>query len=163
VKTTASTLETFTTLLELAADAHAERFVLTTVDAVSAPGELARFAREVATTEAPLVLGVAPVEANDESPLRVALDAAGRARLGEGPYATIGFYGGRVDSVLPEARAALAKCTPSLRAFLTARASLSDVRGMLVGRTFDVDTPQDVAMAEEALLSWRGGPGGRVR
>lgn len=158
VKTTASTLETFATLLDLAEAASAERFVFTTVDAVSAPGELARFADEATRALEPLVLGVAGIEPGDESPLRVELDPAGLARLGSGPHATAGFYAGEVRTMAREARAALAAGLPSLRAFLTAQSALSRSRGILVGRSVDVDTPHDVVQAERALQGW-----GRVR
>ncbi|MEZ0229730.1 MAG: NTP transferase domain-containing protein [Planctomycetota bacterium] len=154
VKTTASTLETFVTLLGLATDAGAERFVFTTVDAVSASGELARFDREARGAGEPLVLGVATVEPDDESPLLVTTDAAGLAFLGRGPYATAGFYAGDVRRIARDARAALAEGQPSLRVFLTRQAAVSPVRAVILGRTLDVDTPGDVAVAERALSSW---------
>jgi choline kinase len=160
VKTTASTLETFTTLLELAAAAAAPRFVFTTVDAVSAAGELARFARAAGRASEPLALGVSDIEEGDESPLRVLLEPSGLARLGEGSLATMGFYAGATEPVLRAARAALAQGLPSLRAFLTLRASLSEARGILLGKTVDVDTPRDVAMAERALQGWGRPPSG---
>jgi choline kinase len=153
VKTTASTLETFSTLLGLALEARAETFLLTTVDSVGAPGELDRFARAASSTSTPLVLGIAPAQENDDSPLRVELEESGLARLGRGPYATIGFYAGRTEEVARRARAALAQGVPSLRAFLTPASALSLVTGVLLGRTIDVDTPQDVAMAERAIAS----------
>jgi MurNAc alpha-1-phosphate uridylyltransferase len=165
VKTTASTLETFSTLLEIAGDA--ERFVFTTVDAVTDEGVLARFAREASSSSlssAPIVLGVSAVEPGDENPLRVELSPDGTARLGSGEHATAGFYAGRVDVVREQARSARARGVPSLRAFLTQQSALSVVRGIVLGRAVDVDTPADVALAERALTSWGERPGGaRVR
>jgi choline kinase len=160
VKTTASTLETFATLLELAKKKGAERFVFTTVDAVAPRGELARFAREALLSAEPLVLGVTPVLPEDESPLRVELEPTGIARLGSGPYATAGYYAGRVADVAGRAEASLASGVPSLRAFLTRLSALSVTRGILLATTLDVDTPGDVAMAERALASWSRDPGG---
>lgn len=162
VKTTASTLETFATLLDLAAAAGSERFVFTTVDAVSAPGELARFVREASVAREDLVLGLADVDQNDESPLRAELDDSGRVVLGRGPHATAGFYAGRTSRIAPLAKTSLEAGLPSLRAFLTQQSALSGVRGILLGRTFDVDTPRDVALAERALEGWARGPGGGV-
>ncbi len=154
-KTTASTLETFATLLGLAIAEGAERFVFTTVDAVSPGRELARFAREAGSAPEVLVLGVGEMDPEDPTPLRVTLAPAGAARLGDGPYATIGFYAGWTSPLAQEAAAAVIEGVPSLRGFLTRRSELSVVRGILLGRTFDVDTPRDVAMAEAAIE--RGG------
>jgi NDP-sugar pyrophosphorylase family protein len=150
-KTTASTLETFSTLLDLAVAEGADRFIFTTVDSVSPRGELAGFAREAARATDDLVLGVGEVDPEDASPLRVTLEPSGVARVGDGPLATAGFYAGRTNPVAQETAKALVEGLPSLRAFLTRRSALSVVRGILLGRTFDVDTPRDVAIAEAAL------------
>jgi NDP-sugar pyrophosphorylase family protein len=159
VKTTASTLETFGTLLDLGHAAGAKRFVFTTVDAVTGSGELARFAEEASRAAAPLALGVAEVEAGDETPLRVELGADGLARLGRGHLATAGFYAGDLERVRAEAEVAHSQGVPSLRAFLTHQSALSVVRGIVLGRALDVDSPSDVARAERALASWRNAAG----
>jgi MurNAc alpha-1-phosphate uridylyltransferase len=153
VKTTASTLETFGVLLQLAGESGVERFLFTTVDAVTPPRELARFGREALARGDDLALGVALAEPEDEGPLRVELDAGGRARLGRGPYATSGFYAGRTLDVAHRVRAALARGVPSLRSFLTDASGESVVRGIVLARAVDVDTPGDVITAERALAS----------
>src|SRR5262249_1616966 len=133
-KTTASTLETFSVLIELALAQGADWFVLTTVDAITAPGELQRFAEAARFAGAPLVLGVAPIEPEDDGPLKVALDASGRATLGtpRGTFATAGYYAGRTRDVVPRVREALARKVPSLRQFLTDEASASVVKGIVL-------------------------------
>lgn len=151
VKTTASTLETFEVLLGLAEKAGSPRFAFTTVDAITAPGELGRFSREAARSSSDLVLGVAPIEPGDEGPLRVELDGSGRATLGRGTFATAGYYAGRTAAIAPRARAARASGVPSLRAFLTSESGGSVVDGIVLARAVDVDTPADVVLAERAL------------
>ncbi len=156
--TIALTLETFSLLLDLAAATGARRFAFTTVDAVTASGELRAFVDRAESDPAALVLGIAPIAPGDESPLGVALDAQGLATVGdEGAHATAGYYAGDVALVRMAARAALREGVPSLRAFLTRAPALIDVRGIVLGTAIDVDTPADVVAAERALARWAGG------
>jgi hypothetical protein len=96
---------------------------------------------------------VAPIEDGDEGPLRVELDASGRARLGIGSFATAGFYAGKTDTMVERVRAARQLGVPSLRAFLTTESERSVVRGIVLARALDVDTPADVVAAERALAA----------
>jgi NDP-sugar pyrophosphorylase family protein len=154
-KTTGNSLESFITLAPLLAGGP---FVLFTVDAVFRPITLRRFlAGAAALRPAQGVLAVTRFS-DDEKPLRV---DAGRdhrvTRIGHtdgGPgVVTAGFY--RFEpSVFDFIGEAQARRLAALRQFLC---FLPDVGFRLyavsVGKTIDVDRPEDVAAAENYLRS----------
>jgi len=127
--------------------------LILTVDAVFAPATLRAFVAAAARwPDADAVLAVTD-HVDDEKPLHATLDGCGRiTALGTaaagGEWITAGFY-----VIGPRALAAIAAARPgqfaALRAFL---AHLVDggslVYGVPMGKTLDVDRPQDIAAAE---------------
>lgn len=132
-----------------------EPFVLSTVDAVLAPGALARFAAAAQVATADGALGLTSL-IDDEKPLYVELAAdalilsVGR---GESPWITAGCYF-FCPRVFDFEAAARAKGLSALRQFLAflVEAGFS-LRGIDVGPSVDVDHPADIARAEAFLRS----------
>ena len=154
VRTTASSLESFTRVL---AAAPAGPVVVSTVDAWCRPADFAGFVEAARRRPAEaMVLAVTPL-VEDESPLWAVLDGDGRIRdLGgeAGNVVTAGIY------VIPERVRALAP-PPGLGrlreflAWLVTRGEI--VYGETIGRVVDVDRSADVALAESIAREGWGG------
>jgi NDP-sugar pyrophosphorylase family protein len=151
-RTTASSAESLLALRPLLEGAP---FLLLTVDAVLAPARVQALVRRAAELpEAAGVLGVTTL-VDDEKPLWAELAADGRVRtLGDATRArhvTAGVY------FLQPVMYALADAVPprertALRALLTSLLRHGHtLYGLDVGRTIDVDRPEDVAAAERLL------------
>jgi NDP-sugar pyrophosphorylase family protein len=130
-----------------------EAAVITTVDSVMAPADFRHFLDEVARMpKGAVVLGLT-THVEDEKPLWASLDQASGRILALGQpnsgLVTAGIY------VLPAHRPAEpAGGFGRLRDYLGwLVASGHPVHGVVMGRVFDVDRPQDVAAAELALRS----------
>ena len=154
VRTTASSLESFTRVL---AAAPAGPIVVSTVDAWCRPADFVGFVEAARRRPAEsVVLAVTPLVA-DEAPLWAVLDGDGRIRRlgGEGGnVVTAGIY------VVPERVRALSP-PPGLgrlREFLAWLVTRGDmVYGETIERVVDVDRSADVALAESiAREAWGG-------
>jgi len=154
VRTTASSLESFTRVLGAAPSGP---LVVSTVDAWCRPADFARFVEAARQRPAEAtVLAVTPLVA-DEAPLWAVLDADGRIRRigGEaGNVVTAGVY------VVPERVRALEPPPGMGRlreflAWLVARGEM--VYGETIDRVVDVDRAADVALAEAMARQPTGG------
>ena len=154
VRTTASSLESFTRVL---AAAPAGPILMSTVDAWCRPADFVTFV-EAARRRPPdtTVLAVTP-QVEDESPLWATLDTDGRIRSLGGPggnVVTAGIY------LVPERVRAL---TPPpglgrLREFLAWLVRRGEmVYGETIDRVVDVDRLADVALAESMSRQASGG------
>lgn len=152
--TTSSSLESLLRLAPLLGD---QPFVLLTVDAVFSPTLMRSFLKAAAThATADGVLALTQF-VDDEKPLRAAVDSEKRiGSLGPAaaasPWITAGFYTFQ-PSIFREADIALGRFT-ALRQFL---GYLVDsgyrIFGEPVGKTIDVDRPDDIATAEAFIRS----------
>lgn len=150
VKTTPSSMES---LFCLAPHLSDEPFFLSTVDVVFGPQILERFLGEArAKTDSAGSLALTQF-IDDEKPLWVALDGAGRiTAIGDGAKGsgiiTAGFYYFKPD-IFAEIDIARRKNLNALRQFL---GHLIDkgypLHGVPVGKTVDVDYPEDIEKAE---------------
>jgi NDP-sugar pyrophosphorylase family protein len=152
---TASSWETFRILSAALAGADSP-FLISTVDAIAAPSEVARFAREAA--QAPAALALTDF-IDDEKPLWADVDGSGRiTALGEDArqrkLATSGLYW-----LTP----ALASRMPDAAAYSSLRGYLGSlvrggtaVSGIKISKTLDVDRPEDVRAAEGFLKEVAG-------
>lgn len=154
-RTTPSSMESLFTLAPHLAD---ERFLLLTVDAVFAPAVLREFlAAATRHADADVVLAVTDF-IDDEKPLYAALDDAFRVTA-IGPAAaasrwiTAGFYvfSPRVFAEIDAARAGGCTALRQFLAHLLARGYR--VAAAPMGKTLDVDRPQDIAAAEAFVRS----------
>ncbi len=149
-----SSLESFLALKPYLNDSP---FPLLTVDAVLAPGALARFVAVARTAPASGALGLT-THVDDEKPLYVDLDETGRIlAIGRGPspYITAGCYFFR-PQVFAWESAARARNLKALREFLGMLVQEGfPLQGIQVGPAVDVDHPEDIARAEAFL---REGP-----
>jgi NDP-sugar pyrophosphorylase family protein len=150
VEDTASSWESFRLVaLSLAGEAD---FVISTADALVPPDRIALFVHEMRRLGTACGLGLTDF-IDDEKPLWADFGPDGNVRaLGkdcaERRWATAGLYymtGLRAQS-LPEAGA-----HPSLRWFLTAETARGGVAGADLGKTVDVDRPEDIGPAEEFI------------
>jgi len=156
-RTTPSSMESLFTLAPLLA--RDDRFLLLTVDAVFAPAVLRDFlAAADRHEEADAVLAVTDF-IDDDKPLHAAVDATGRitalgAPAAGSPLITAGFYVLH-SCVLAEIDAAREYHFTALRQFL-AHLVARDYRVFAapMGKTVDVDRPQDIAAADAFV---RGG------
>lgn len=155
LRTTPSSMESLFALQPLLDD---EPFVAMTVDSICAPPTLADFAARAAargTAGADVVLAVTSF-VDDEKPLWVRRAADGRV-LALGPAAipateaTAGFYWftPRVFSAMPHARTHGFTALRQLLAHLVERGDR--VEAELIGKTIDVDRPEDIVVAEGFL------------
>ncbi len=132
-----------------------EPFVLSTVDAVLAPGALARFAAAAHAAATDGALGLTAC-IDDEKPLYVELAADGRITSvgrGKSPWITAGcyFFSPRVFDFEAAARHRGLSALRQFLAFLV-EAGFS-LQGIDVGPAVDVDHPGDIARAEAFLQS----------
>lgn len=156
-RTTPSSMESLFTLApHLAGD---DRFLLLTVDAVFAPAVLRDFLAAAARhADADAVLAVTDF-IDDDKPLYAALDAGDRvtalgAAAAGSPLITAGFYVLH-SCVLAEIEAARESHFTALRQFLAHVVARGyRVYGAPMGKTVDVDRPQDIAAADAFV---RGG------
>ena len=154
-RTTPSSMESLFTLAPHLGDAP---FLLLTVDAVFAPAVLRDFLAAAARhADADVVLAVTDF-VDDEKPLRLTLAADGRvtalgADAAASPWVTAGFYvfHPRVFAEIAAARAARLTALRQYLDHLLQRAYR--VYGVRIGRTVDVDRPQDVAAADAFVRS----------
>lgn len=149
-RTTPSSMES---LFTLAPHLGEGRFLLLTVDAVFAPAVLRAFLAAAARhPDADAVLAVTAF-VDDEKPLHAALDGDGRltalgaAAAGSG-WITAGFYvlHPRVFAEIDAARRAGFTALRQFLGHLLARGYR--MAGAAIGKTLDVDRPQDVAAAD---------------
>ena len=155
-RTTPSSMESLFTLAPLLGD---HPFLLLTVDAVFAPAVLRDFLAAAAThADADAVLAITDF-VDDEKPLHVAVAEGGRvsaigAAAGGSAWITAGFYvfHPRVFAEVDAARAAGFTALRQFLAHLLARGYR--VAGAAMGKTLDVDRPQDIAAADAFV---RGG------
>lgn len=152
VRTTPSSMESFFALEPSLRDAP---FLLTTVDAVTAPGALAALARAGLDNRGAGTLAVTSF-VDDEKPLWVRLDERrritelGPSAVGSG-WATSGayFFFPEVYAHVGEARERkLGALRQFLALLLEKRLALS---GFEAGDSVDVDRPEDIRVAEEFL------------
>lgn len=152
---TASSWESFRLVSRRLAE-NAEAFVMSTVDAIIPPAETRRFADACAGAEAGLAL---TSFVDDEKPLWADVDEKGKVtalgdRASRRAHVTSGLYYMTRAAVrrMPEA----ARFT-ALRQFLGHLVDSGGlVHGHVLGKTLDVDRPEDVAQAERFLVgaSW---------
>ncbi|MBX3028391.1 NTP transferase domain-containing protein [bacterium] len=148
-RTTPSSMESLFTLAPLLAD---ERFLLLTVDAVFAPAVLRAFLDAAAAhADADAVLAVTDF-VDDEKPLHAALAPDGRltalgAAARDSRWITAGFYvfHPRIFAEIAAARGAGFTALRQFLGHLLARGYR--LRGAPMGKTLDVDRPQDIAAA----------------
>ena len=154
-RTTPSSMESLFTLAPHLSDAP---FLLLTVDAVFAPAVLRDFLAAAARfRDADVVLATTDF-VDDEKPLRLTVDEAGRVTaLGDdaaaSPLVTAGFYvfHPRVFATVGEARAARLSALRQYLGLLLARGYRT--YGVRAGKTVDVDRPQDIAAADAFVRS----------
>lgn len=152
VRTTASSMES---LFALAPHLDGAPFLLSTVDAVCAPAEIARFVAAAGALEASDGALALTRHVDDEKPLWASVDGGGRlAALGTaaaGGFVTAGVYR-FAPRIFDEIDAARQAGFTALRLFL---GHLVDhgyrLHGVPVGKTVDVDRPEDIAAAEALL------------
>lgn len=130
--------------------ARADRFVVSTVDALMRPADVAAFTRRTLAAEGDAALAVTPF-VEDEKPLWADLDASGRVRaIGEDArerrWATCGLYGLSASC----ARASAGRDHERLRDYWTELVrSGARVDAVVFDKTIDVDRPEDLRSAEE--------------
>lgn len=152
-KTTPSSMES---LFALAPHLD-ERFLLLTVDAVFGPAVLPAFLRSASERAGDDVVLAVTRFVDDEKPLRVRLDPSGRVTaLGEeardSATVTAGIYVFE-PSIFGEIGAARRAGFTALRQFLShLLANGRPMAGIAVGKTVDVDRPEDIAAAEAFVL-----------
>jgi len=154
-RTTPSSMES---LFALAPHLEGGKFLLLTVDAIFPASLLRAFLERAASpADSPGVLAVTRF-VDDEKPLWIRLDAGGRVEaLGPGAegssLVTAGFY--VFDPVIfREIEFARRSNFSALRQFLGhLLAAGYRLRGVPVGKTVDVDRPEDVAVAESFVRS----------
>ncbi|HAZ07804.1 MAG TPA: hypothetical protein DCZ01_04595 [Elusimicrobia bacterium] len=149
---TASSFESFR-LVSRRLAAKADAFLISTVDALIPPAEIARFWAECRAVRANAGLALT-AHVDDEKPLWADVDGSGRVSAvgsdAKGRRAvTCGlYYMTRASAAsLPESAA-----HPRLRGHLTALVrSGTHVHGVILPKTLDVDRPEDLAAAEAFL------------
>ncbi len=154
-RTTPNSMESLFTLAPLLED---ERFLLLTVDAIFAPQTLHRFLEAAKShPDADAILGVTTF-VDDEKPLwaKVAddgrIEALGDEAYGSG-WITAGLYV-LAPSVFAEIEGSRRKQFGALRQFLGHLvASGYRVVAEPVGKSIDVDRPEDIAVAEPFIAS----------
>jgi NDP-sugar pyrophosphorylase family protein len=151
VKTTPSSMESFFTL---APRLEGSPFLLLTVDAIFAPGALEGLARAGLAAGPAGTLAVTSF-VDDEKPLWARLDGGRITELGPGAagsgWITSGmyFFFPLVYAHVEEARR---RKLGALRQFLALLLEKGErLHGHPVGKSVDVDRPEDVAVAEEFL------------
>lgn len=134
--------------------AAGEPFVISTVDALMPPAELRRF-RSACETRRPAAALALTDFVDDEKPLWADIDAAGKVTaLGEKAvvrkWVTSGLY-----YLAPETAARMPEAGrfSKLRDYLSSLAESSDVLGVPLAKTLDVDRAEDIAHAE-AFITW---------
>ncbi len=151
------------TLAVLSACAPAGRLLVTTIDSVMAPTDVARFAHAFRSSPANALLSYTDF-VDDEKPLRISLDGPTQRVTGigetahESPFVTMGMYGFD-DLCRARAQTAAAAGVSRLRRFLAlivqgeadGRRSDLAVAGFRLGKAIDVDRPEDVVVAEDFL------------
>lgn len=147
---TASSFESFRLVCRRLSET-AEAFLVSTTDALISPAEVARFwsTCRAAGAHAGVAL-TAHVE--DEKPLWASLGAGGRVEaLGDGARrdaVTCGlYYMTRAAAEELPAPAAHAR----LRDYLSSLAAAGRLRGALLGKTLDIDRPEDLAVADSFM------------
>lgn len=154
-RTTPNSMESLFALAPFLAGAP---FLALTVDAVFAPADLRAFlAAALALPDQDVVLALTDF-VDDEAPLRVALGDDGRvtamgAGAGNSPLATAGFYFFN-PRIFAEAVVARTEGLGALRQLLAhLRARGYRCYGVRIGKTVDVDRPEDIAVAEAFVRS----------
>lgn len=150
---TASSFESFR-LVSLRLAKTEESFVVSTVDALIKPDDVARFVAECRTAEADAGLALT-LHVDDERPLWVDVDEVDAVTaVGENATTrravTCGLYymTRKAAKLLPSA-----STHARLRDFLTKLVADIRVRGVLLSMTIDVDRPEDLDSAESFLTT----------
>jgi NDP-sugar pyrophosphorylase family protein len=154
VADTASSFESFR-LVSLRLAAKTDAFIISTVDALIPPPEVARFWNQCHASEAEAGLALTE-HVDDEKPLWADIDAAERVTsvgtdAKDRRLVTCGLYyltrraAKRLPAAADHAR---------LRDFWSALVRSEDrVQGVLLPKTIDVDRPEDLAAAEAFLTT----------
>ena len=158
VETTPSSMHSFLRVLEtLAASGDEGPFLMTTVDTIAPPGTFASFVDAAAHARPADMILALTSRVDDDHPLTMRIGpmqsdcSADVVTVGEGPYATAGYYFVRA-SLLREADAARRANLHALRAFLRYAADRGcTLRGICMPESIDVDRPGDVAPAAQLL------------
>jgi NDP-sugar pyrophosphorylase family protein len=150
---TASSFESFR-LVSLRLAETEENFIISTVDALIRPGDVARFAAECRTAKAEAGLALT-LHVDDEKPLWADVDGNGRVTaLGDAAKqrraVTCGLYymTRTAAAKLPEAGR-----HSRLREFLSALVQGGGVAGVTLSKSLDVDRPEDLEAAESFLTT----------
>lgn len=150
---TASSFESFR-LVSLRLAETEEEFVVSTVDALIRPDDVARFIVECRRAKADAGLALT-LHVDDEKPLWADVDRDARVTaLGEKAvvrkWVTSGLY-----YLAPETAARMPEAGrfSRLRDYLSSLAASSEVLGVPLAKTLDVDRAEDVANAE-AFITW---------
>jgi len=154
-RTTPSSMESLFALAPLLADDSA---LVLTVDAIFAPAMLVAFLTEAGRHRDADVVLAATHFVDDEKPLHIALDGAGRvtalgAAAAGSALVTAGFYvfSPRVFAEIDAARRGALSALRQWLGFLLERGYRC--YGTAIGKTVDVDRPQDIAIAETFVRS----------
>jgi NDP-sugar pyrophosphorylase family protein len=151
-KDTASSWESFRLVCRHMA-AAGSNFIVTTVDCLVAPEELARFANLAQKSGADAALALTTF-VNDEKPLWA--DVAGSRVTALGPKAK---QKQRVTAGVYYITTGLAKTMPeagdhsSLRSYLSSIVESRTVAGITLSKTLDIDRPEDIDEAE-SFIQW---------
>lgn len=150
---TASSWESFRLVSQSLSRAGTD-FLVTTVDSLMPPAELARFAGEARTSKAAAALALTSF-VDDEKPLWAQRSAEGRvtalgAEVLDRHYITAGLY--YLTAPLAAAMPA-AGAYGSLRAYLSSLVRMQRVLGIPLSKTLDIDRPEDITEAE-AFVKW---------
>lgn len=147
---TASSWESFR-LVSRAVSARAMKFVMTTIDTLAAPADLSKFQREAGDAAAVAVTA----HVDDEKPLWADIENGFVIAFGDKAvrrrWCTSGIY--QMTRPLADAMppaAAYTKLRDYWGALLAAR---TPVRAVALGKTLDVDRPEDIVSAEEYVRS----------
>ena len=158
IRTTASSMHSLYHLRGLLGDA---RFLLCTVDSIVIAEEFQGFVDAfVGHPELELLLSYTDF-VDDEKPLYIGVDEQQQvvslgANAAGSPFVTVGLYGmgPRVFAVLERA---VREGRERLRSFLGMLLEEGvAARGFRLSKAVDVDRPEDLAVAEELVRSWRG-------
>ena len=146
-----STPSSMESLFTLAPHLRDDRFLLLTVDAVFPPAVLRDFLAAAARLPTADVVLAVTDHIDDEKPLYCALDGAAGSR-----WITAGFYvfAPRVFAEIAAARAARFTALRQFLAHLLTRGYA--LYGAPIGKTVDVDRPQDIAVAEAFARGFGG-------
>lgn len=135
-----------------------DRYLISTVDAIIPGTQVAHFASAMALSGARAGLALTHF-IDDEKPLWAEMDPSGIVTsLGTSPGASPGLATAGLYYITRELALGMPKAGDhdSLRSYLSSMTRAVPVSGWPLGRAIDVDRPEDLPRAEEALCAWRG-------